>query len=518
MCLSPAEALAYVQGSPGQDEIRARWIQAHLDDCDRCRMVMAEAVRSLKPGKSEPSPSLRTLREGQCLQGRYRIRGFLGRGGMGEVYEAFDSVLNERIALKTLLMTSVDDRRAIERLLAEVRLARRVSHPNVCRILEHGTYRPDDQSGEELPFLTMQFLEGQTLARRITERGRLPLSTVSALAADLLAGLGAIHGAGIVHRDFKSQNVILVQSPGGLERAVIMDFGLARSLGDEGNSSTGGAGTPEYMAPEQIEGKPPTRAVDLYALGVVLYEMLTGERPFSGTSPYMSALSRLKERAPAPSKLAPELVKTAWDTVVGRCLERHPEDRYASVQEVERALARPRPPSKTRLRALAVAAAAAGLAALGAGAFRAEPQSAAPVVSVAATPSVPEPSRPAPLPPPPPPVAVRPVPAEAPPSRAAPPRPRRRERPAEARPAGAAALLREAEARLLEGQAAGACELAEQVALQAPTLAPAHLLLGKCYVRLGEAARARSHYRRYLELAPDAPDAVFVRAMLVEAK
>ena len=341
-CLSPEEALAYIAGDASAATSRTQEparLQAHIDDCDGCRLVLAEAARSTGDTAPASVAPFRTLADGQHLLGRYEIRRFIARGGMGEVYEAFDSVLGERVALKTLLATSLDDQRAIGRLADEVRLARKVTHGNVCRILEFGVYHPGGRTDAAIPFLTMEFLTGQALSRRIAARGRLAPSAIVKMLTDLTAGLAAIHAAGIVHRDFKTENVFLVPDDAGGERAVIMDFGLARGLGDNPRrvSSTAAAGTPDYMAPEQVEGRQPTPAFDIYALGVVIFELLTGQRPFSGTSPYMAALSRLRERAPAPSTLVPEL-DPVWDTVVGRCLERQPERRFGRVEEIAAAL------------------------------------------------------------------------------------------------------------------------------------------------------------------------------------
>jgi tRNA A-37 threonylcarbamoyl transferase component Bud32 len=526
-------------------------IQDHLDDCDRCRLVLAEAVRSATGADGATVP-FRTLRDGQSLLGRYEIRRFIARGGMGEVYEAFDSVLGERVALKTLLPTALDDERAVERLLAEVRLARKVTHANVCRILEFGVYRHGDESGAGIPFLTMEFLTGEPLSRRVAARGKLPLATIVTLVKDAAAGLAAIHAAGIVHRDFKSENVFLVPDGAGGERAVIMDFGLARGFGGEarrGSSSTAAAGTPDYMAPEQVEGKPPTPAFDVYALGVVIFEMVTGQKPFAGASPYMAALSRLQRPAPAPSALVPGL-SPGWDAVVGRCLERQPERRFARVEEIASALAAAAGgKSRSDRRWLVRGAAAFGLVALAAvvagsrftGAPRPSP-AAARAKERAPYPVSPPAASPAPASPPGPPavpVAVSVAPAATPSGR---------HRPAStiaastrARPAGAARsrvttpapprppqepaakapepvptaqiLLREAQALMVD-DVARACERGERAAALQPDLPAAQLFLGKCYIRLGDSEKARVHYRRYLQLVPDAPDKVFVRAIL----
>jgi tRNA A-37 threonylcarbamoyl transferase component Bud32 len=547
-CLSPEEALAYVtngasgSSSPSHDPAD---IQAHIDECDGCRRVLAEAVRSATQTTPATGAPFRTLADGQSLLGRYEIRRFIARGGMGEVYEAFDSVLGERVALKTLLATALDDERAIGRLADEVRLARKVTHRNVCRILEFGVYRLGSDSGIGIPFLTMEFLTGEALSRRIAAHGPLAGAAVMRLVTDVAAGMAAIHAAGIVHRDFKTENVFLVPEAGGDERAVIMDFGLARGFGDDvrRGSSTAAAGTPDYMAPEQVEGKPPTPAFDIYALGVVIFELLTGSKPFAGASPYMAALSRLQRRAPAPSELVPGLAPV-WDVIVGRCLERQPERRFARVEEIAGAMraAADRKPAPRR------AWIVAGVAAMGlvAGAvvmlapLRTRTKPAAPTVPApaawpvtAALPAV-APVDPAPAaspaapPDPGPPAAVRPraavarprrhkpglpAPADGAGARAAPVSAPAAE-PAPDAPASTAALLREAETLMLAGEVARACQLGHKAASAMPSLPAPQLFLGKCYIRMGDAETAHRHYRRYLELAPDAPDQVFIRGIL----
>jgi tRNA A-37 threonylcarbamoyl transferase component Bud32 len=489
----------------------AEAIQHHVDECDRCRVMVAEAVRALSGSDHAGVAPFRTLRDGQLLLGRYRIERYVAHGGMGEVYEAFDNVLGETVALKTLLPTALDDGRAGERVLEEVRLARRVTHSNVCRILEFGLYHPvHGEAG--VPFLTMEFLNGEPLSRRIAREGRLAPPVVAKLVREVVAGIGAIHHAGIVHRDFKSENVFLVNDRNVGERAVVMDFGLARGLHHNTirTSSMGTAGTPDYMAPEQVEGKPPTPAFDIYALGIVIFEMLTAKKPFEGASPYLAALNRLKERAPAPSRLVPGL-PPAWDAVVGRCLERRPERRFQRVEEIVTALEAA--PSRRRLvrpwvlRGAAVLAVGATIAIVGLPRARSKAEAPPPVPPpVLAQPLAPPAA--APLP-------VAPIAADKPMDSRPPAVRHRRREPAPApAPPDARALLATAKSLLLEGELARACETGEQAARLAPRSPDVALFLGRCYVRLGKPALARAHYRVYLEVAPDAPDAVFVRGIL----
>lgn len=272
------------------------------------------------------------------LAGRFRIVRFIARGGMGEVYEAEDKILGERVALKTIRADVASDERSMERFLREVHLSRSVTHPNVCRIF-------DVFHHEGVTFLTMELLPGETLAERLNRSGRLSPEDALPLVEQMAGALGAAHEAGVIHRDFKSGNVMLVpddRRPGQI-RVVVTDFGLARSS-RQGRQSAAPLteteavlGTPDYMAPEQIEGRELTAAADIYALGIVMYEMVTGERPFQGDTPLSVALRKLKENAPSPRIETPD-VPPAWDRTILRCLERSPSDRYGTTADVVRAL------------------------------------------------------------------------------------------------------------------------------------------------------------------------------------
>jgi alpha-tubulin suppressor-like RCC1 family protein len=341
-CLSEDEAFEYVQ-RPASGSFDSR-VQEHLDTCENCRVLVVEAARALAGGESQYAQTSGprdvqplTLSVGEVIVERYEIIRFAARGGMGEVYEARDSVLHEVVALKTLVCTALDDPRAMNRLLAEVRLARHVTHPNVCRILEFGSHHPKRASNpdEVIPFLTMEFLHGETLDRKIAREGKLDPAYVATLLPQIIAGVSAIHAAGIVHRDIKPQNMFLL--PGSPERLVLTDFGLARGLeaNRSGQSMTGPVvvGTLDYMAPEQLEGKPPTPAFDIYALGVVIFEMLTGRKPFAGATALATAVERFRKAAPRPSELVPGL-DSRWDAIVARCLAQDPARRFQRAEEI----------------------------------------------------------------------------------------------------------------------------------------------------------------------------------------
>jgi hypothetical protein len=275
------------------------------------------------------------------IANRYRLLRCLGRGGMGEVYAVEDLELGTQVALKTLNDELARDPRMLARLKREVQLARLVTHPNVCRIFDLGIDRSDPGAGAPLAFITMELLAGETLRQRLVRVG--PMATPEALPIvnQIADALAAAHASGVIHRDLKSDNVILVDAPKGV-RAVVTDFGLARALSDaESSRSASGplVGTAAYMAPEQVAGEPLTTAVDVYALGVVMFELVTGELPFAAGSPVATALARLHGPAPSPRIHVPDL-DGEWEAVIGKCLERQPDRRFASVAEVARALAR----------------------------------------------------------------------------------------------------------------------------------------------------------------------------------
>jgi serine/threonine protein kinase len=367
-CPSEEELLVHLASPAGQ--IESEKLLVHFDECAACRLAVAEASHALASGPRmiDPSPALgiRTLTVGERVLDRYEIRRFIARGGMGEVYEAFDLLLDERVALKTLASTVLDDDHAAFRFKGEVRLARRVTHPNVCRILEFGVHlRRFGHEEESVPFLTMEFLSGETLAQRIAKRGRYTPAEALPLLRQILGGLKAIHDAGIVHRDLKSENVFLVADPRGDERAVLMDFGLARAV--DGSVPTtmphrlaGLAGTIDCMAPEQIHGGIPVGpAADVFALGVLIFELLSGRRPFVRVPPWQ----RLNDAAPRLATVAPQLPR-GWDALVRRCLERQPADRFSGLDQLVAALPAEGPARKRWLwMAVAAALTAAALAA-----------------------------------------------------------------------------------------------------------------------------------------------------------
>lgn len=285
------------------------------------------------------------LKANDVLAERFQITRFIARGGMGDVFEAFDLELGEVVALKTIRPEAAEAEGALERFHREIHLARRVTHPNVCRIFDLFHHFVSDEPDGEITFVTMELLSGQTLAARLKEKGALETKEALPIVAQVVEGLAAAHRAGIVHRDFKSANVLLVPSEheaGGL-RAVVTDFGIARTVSAKDGldlTLTGAGiilGTPAYMAPEQVEGKPVSPRTDIYALGIVIYEMVTGKRPFAGENEFSTAVQRLKA-PPPPPRLHRADLDPRWEAVILRCLERDPERRFASATDVARAL------------------------------------------------------------------------------------------------------------------------------------------------------------------------------------
>jgi tetratricopeptide (TPR) repeat protein len=362
------EAFDKVAGLP--EEQRAQALKQIPDPEVRSEVLRLVSLHENNTGRLErlqPVPdlvrgaaALHSLLPGQLATGRFRILRFIAAGGMGEVYEAYDIRLDERVALKVLRAESSGREAAIARFKKELQNARRVSHPNVCRV--HDSWQLTTAGGRVVDFFTMEFLEGETLAARLA-KGPVPEEETRAIARQLVAGLAAAHAAGVIHRDLKPGNIILV--PGG--RAMITDFGLSRPAVSSGHSTVEaiGAGTPAYMSPEQIEGAAAGPAADIYSLGVVLYEMLTGRLPLDAPTPMALAVRKLRDTPPPPSELAPH-IGPAWDGVIRRCLAHSPAERFASVEEVGRALAgKPvrAAPSARKLRWRTIGAIAAALAA-----------------------------------------------------------------------------------------------------------------------------------------------------------
>lgn len=262
---------------------------------------------------------------GMLLNGRYRIIAMLGKGAMGEVYRATDLTLGQSIALKFLPTLASTESHWLERFHSEVRIARQVSHPNVCRVYDIG-------EAEGLPFLSMEYVDGEDLSTLIRRIGRLPGDKAVEISRKICAGLAAAHAKGIIHRDLKPHNIMLDRNG----EILICDFGLA-AVASEVTTAESRQGTPAYMAPEQLKGTEVTSASDIYALGLVLYELFTGKRPFSASN--INDLLNLQESMSFSSLSSHAAdIDTAVENIIRRCLDPLPANRPPSAIAVSAAL------------------------------------------------------------------------------------------------------------------------------------------------------------------------------------
>jgi serine/threonine protein kinase/tetratricopeptide (TPR) repeat protein len=301
----------------------------------------------LSPGQLGDSDS--SLSPGDVLCERFRIVRAIGEGGMGQVFEALDSELSVRVALKVIRPEIATSAEALDRFRQEVSLARRITHPNVCRTFDiaRDSRTTSKSSGlnRDFLFLSMEFLEGETLASRLRREGALSLELAYTLARQIAGGIQAASELGIVHRDLKPANVMLVPN-GDLVRAVITDFGLARLLQSEArlqNQSSSSlslgkpVGTLAYMAPEQLKGLAVSASTDIYAFGLILFEMVTGTRAFPSDDPLVGIAQRVEGRFPDPDSIVPNLPQNLRRAIDG-CLIADPSKRFNSANLVMRAL------------------------------------------------------------------------------------------------------------------------------------------------------------------------------------
>ena len=265
---------------------------------------------------------------GTVFDGRYRIIRKLGAGGMAEVYLAEDQELGRRVAIKILNDRHAADDSFVERFRREAKNAAGLSHPNIVSIYDRG-------EAEGTYYIAMEFLDGRSLKELIVARGQAPIKIAIDYARQILAALGAAHRHGIVHRDIKPHNVLV----GGEGRIKVTDFGIARSGASQMTEVGSIIGTAQYLSPEQARGAPVDQTSDLYSVGVVLYEMLTGQVPFTGDTPLEIAMKHLSEVPKPPSELRPE-VPHDLDSLVLRALAKEPGERYQSAEEMDADLAR----------------------------------------------------------------------------------------------------------------------------------------------------------------------------------
>src|SRR5688500_9952072 len=276
---------------------------------------------------------------GSVLDGRYLVVSKIADGGMSIVYLGQDHQNDgQRVAIKFLPPELSEDMKAMERLRREADMGIRLVHRNVCSITRLG------ETSDGLVYVVMPFVEGEVLCDRTYRLGSIPLALAVTLVNDIAAGLHAAHELEIIHRDLKPENVMICAEPSGEEYAVVMDFGLAKDREAarflEKLTATGVVlGTPEFMSPEQLRGKPLVRRTDVYSLGLVTYEMLTGRLPFPGDNQQDLLLARLRSHPTPIREMRPDLGFSAdLEKVLTKALQRLPEDRYATAPEFAKAL------------------------------------------------------------------------------------------------------------------------------------------------------------------------------------
>ena len=296
--------------------------------CGKC----ANPLPSSGEAKFSQTETLKTpikeLTTGSTFAGRYQIIEELGKGGMGKVYRVLDKKLSEEVALKLIKPEIASDKETIGRFSNELKLARKISHRNVGRMYEL-------MEDEGMHFITMEYVAGEDLKSFIRRSRQLAVGTAIAIGRQVSEGLAEAHRLGVIHRDLKPSN-IMIDKEGNVR---IMDFGIARSLAAKGITGAGIIiGTPEYMSPEQVEGKEADQRSDIYSLGIILFEMLIGHLPFKGDTPLSVAVKQKSERPPDPKSLNAQIPDNLSHIIL-KCLEKSKEKRFQSADEVQTELA-----------------------------------------------------------------------------------------------------------------------------------------------------------------------------------
>ncbi len=321
--------------------ILARSFRAMLEELkEKAALEQYVASLTMKIGEEAETVAMRVTagvaaaggepKVGEVFANRYEIQGVLGRGGMGVVYRAHDRDLDDAVAIKTLRNEALSaDPTLLDRFKQEIRLARRITHPNILRTHDLG------ETGK-LRYLSMELVKGLTLKQLVEAGDILPTPVGLRIAKQICAGLAAAHEVGVIHRDIKPQNII-IEATGGLK---IMDFGIARLKEERGMTAEGTVvGTPDYMSPEQARGLTLDFRSDIYSTGVVLYEVFTGTLPFEGDTPLAVVLKHIQENPPSPQARNPK-IDPKISRIVLKCMEKDPKDRFQSVNELYEALTR----------------------------------------------------------------------------------------------------------------------------------------------------------------------------------
>ncbi len=291
--------------------------------CGNCGEPLLSSKKAGLPHTKTFQTSLKELARGSTFANRYEVIEELGKGGMGKVYRVFDKTIKEEIALKLINLEIAGDERTIERFSSELKIARKIAHRNVCRMFDLG-----EEEGTH--FITMEYVPGESLKSMIGMMGQLSAAQVVFLAKQVCEGLAEAHRLGIVHRDLKPSNIIIDKEG----NARIMDFGIARSLKEKGITGAGVMiGTPEYMSPEQVEAEEVDKRSDIYSLGVILYEMVSGQLPFAGETALSIALKH-KTETPLDLKQFNAQIPEELNRVILKCIEKDKEKRYQETKEL----------------------------------------------------------------------------------------------------------------------------------------------------------------------------------------
>ncbi len=291
--------------------------------CGYCatRLIESEEISALPTRTFDMPPE--KLTRGTTFAGRYEIIEELGEGGMGKVYRVEDNKINEEVALKLLRPQIAVDNKTIERFRNELKFARKIAHRNVCKM-----YDLDEEKGTH--YITMEYVPGENLKSMIRMSRKLSVTTAVNIAKQVCEGLSEAHRLGVVHRDLKSSNIMIDRDG----NARIMDFGIARSLQAKGITGAGAmVGTPEFMSPEQAEGKEADQRSDIYSMGVILFDMLTGRVPFKGDSYLSIALKHRTEIPPDPRNFNAQIPEDLSHTIL-KCMEKDKEKRYQNIKEL----------------------------------------------------------------------------------------------------------------------------------------------------------------------------------------
>jgi serine/threonine-protein kinase len=515
--------------------------------CPECRQSIDDQSRfcpycgaAVAPEEA-PDPFI-----GVTVNGKFRVEALLGQGGMGRVYRARHLTLDRPVVLKMLHQAYSDDPQIVQRFQREARAASKLNHPNSIAVLDFGN------AEDGTLFMAMEFLGGRDLARVISEDFPLGDARIARIGAQILSALAEAHVQGVIHRDLKPENVMVEPRRDEPDFVKVLDFGIAKIISPgagEPKLTQAGlvCGTPEYMSPEQAKGAELDPRSDLYSVGVILYQMATGDLPFSSDTPVGYLTAHLSQVPVAPRQRRPDLqISPAIDGLITRALDKDPARRFQTAEEMRTALlaavkgardsrarvtsletasaparaapsGTPAPATSRKSRVPLVVGAILVLAAAGGGIItvmarkevadrKGHPDTVAPADAQAQAPAPTAPAEPpvqqasAPVEPPP------PVPAPAPAPTAEPRRPRAPDRDR------AMALFRRAEAKRGDMDMDGAIRLYLQAESADPGLADVQKRLALCYQLKGDTRRAAERYRKYLATDPD--DAAKVRAIL----